>query len=541
MRNNFYINNLEKELKTMRQYERNMDVLFRRAKGETLKSIGNDYGITRERTRQIESVPKKKILKYLSSVENELLEDLAENGFIYDEKALDFFGKKYYLIIKYVIFDNKNSTTFNDNHYYNVKINNKIIYFKNNDELFHLLTNVPSEYFIERNKIYQLKEKIENFGVKNLTNEDIESIFISWNYKKSKEYFYKKNIGIAEAILLITSQDKYKNGIRNNESSASFRELVDIIQNDFKLNVSLKSIKSAISTNLYLWGKSNYINEKFIQYDPKIFEIINNYFEKQIKRQIAYGPLFEKLEKDLKKYTNANNQYRLHGLIEFANKKQFLNLLTSKNYVSTKKILSAEDNFNALSEFLFKKKKPISTNEILNNFPSFNEESIRQAMVYHPEIVKYSSDTFMNINAINFTQGEKEIIKDVSDEVKFFNYVNTKKMFSIIKEKHPNVLKKTFAKTAKAFDFAIKNIMEELGYTCCQPHCLKDYDKKTIDNKDAIYEIFKNTEEKLTKDEFARKISEIMLSDKFNVIVVIDKLIQDKKIKEVNNILKIVS
>jgi len=52
--------------------ERQKEFLRRRLEGQTLEQIGNEFGISRERVRQIGEVIKKKLHKNLSSRESKL-------------------------------------------------------------------------------------------------------------------------------------------------------------------------------------------------------------------------------------------------------------------------------------------------------------------------------------------------------------------------------------------------------------------------------------------------------------------------------------
>lgn len=494
---------LIKNIKEVLSDDRRLDVFMLRSSGATLQEIGDKYNITRERVRQIINVPSKKIIKIIQENNDFLIKEITVNNVVDNNKAVLFFTEDLWQIIKYILIE-----LSNDSGGWGYISENDILFYGYED-LVRFIKNVDiSERIIDSSYIHNFTIGVVSTGFSDWENKDTIKFFEkhSFIYNKDEDILFPSNISMRDAILYITSKPEYKNGISIRKEDNDIVELNNIIVNCFNIEPeSLKALSSRVSSLLYVWGKKTYINSDFIKYDTFAKDKIVGFLKKHSGKQVLYRKLFSSIAKDITGHTNAQNEDQLHGLILYMIKKENLDIVAKKYYISYNEdgLKKSKDYFFSIYEFLLKKGRPVTIEEIKKSLPLVSKKSIDSSKMYYPQIVSYNSGYFMNTDAIKYTNGDKDIIKDIlkKQSYEFLDYVNVHSVFKEASELHPNVVKKTMADNPRSFGVAIKNVAAEAGYNYKFPHFVKELDE-SISKKSIAIEYIKRNNNKVKKESF---------------------------------------
>lgn len=496
------------QIKEMLSNPRELEVIRLRSEGKTLNEIGKLHNITRERIRQIERSPFNKIKSLINDNLDDILKASLKNNVVIDTDSFnDLFGE-YDLIVKYVLFGNKENNLKHGlfNICYCRPLNLMFIYNKN---LYNKLSVDNIDVF-EKSEVNNFTKEIQKYGISTWTNDDTKELFLSNGFEESKKAFFRGDINIGDAIRYISLKEEFSNGIKvgkgdiSDKDSVSIEEMCKELSDYFLLKPSsTASLSARVSDVLFIWDKSTYVNEAFIEYDPVLIEKIEDFCKKSKGKQFSYLSLYKYFKDDIEKYSNCKNHNALHGLLDLAKSKDETTLGTSRHYVSYDEdgFVLAEEHYKALYDFLLEKGQPVSINEIKKKFPLVTNSSVRRAKTYFPAIVNYNNGYLMNIDSIKYTKGETENIIDAMNNIAsdYFSYINMNNLYDYIKGNHPNILKKTFARDAKSFALAINNIITDVGYQYRYPHFTKGLDKSEISKETIMLEVIKNKE--MTKSE----------------------------------------
>ena len=76
-----------------------------------------------------------------------------------------------------------------------------------------------------------------------------------------------------------------------------------------------------------------------------------------------------------------------------------LDLISLRYYICKKetKELQSKGFFAKFADYLLEKKVPVEIDEILSNFDGWSEMYLKYSMLYFPEIVQWSKNTYFNL------------------------------------------------------------------------------------------------------------------------------------------------
>ena len=488
---------------------RSYNIIKLRADGQTLDNIGSLYSITRERVRQIESIPKKAISDWFMSRSDELIGEISNKDTIDEEKAICIFGKDRWKIIKYVL---KVSSKNND---FPLKYSDKM-------KTFYIGNTTMSDVLGQ--ELLKLQTVNDIQCIEEITSALNKAGFQFWNNEKTKialeengysvqcekNIVFKNTITIADGILYLTSQDEYKDGL-DIKDSEHVNVLLEKLNTYFNIKASPgKSFLTRIQEVLMLTGRGNYMNACFLEIGDTLIKEIDTYIKNMDELRIPYESLFKILNSDILKYSNIDNKYFLHGAIkELCKNKKLEYCRPARYYLFKKKAKKAtsKDFFSQFNDFILEKGKPVSTQEAKAAFPDWPNSYFGYAMSYFDNLVKWDSNHYFNVGLISLSSKDVDYIENalnVCSQNKY-NYTNAYIVLNYIKQDNPNMLKTMLISNYAQLFNAIKNIAENAGYACNRPHFSKD--GSVSDVKDLIRKMIGNSKE-VNKSDIVKELYE---------------------------------
>jgi len=349
-------------------------ILNMRAEGFTLDQIGQQYGKTRERIRQIEAKARRKF-EHWDSCNKIILKisALLNSKNVIESKEivslLENYGEEFIYLLK-------NS----EQNYYRYFSDIDSFIIEENGELDHALLIVQSLPDIIDNDDVLLfsKKTYEEHGI----SEDIFKAAINFKYKTSGKIFYKITLTTTKIYLYII-QKYYPNGIFLYDRDV-IKEFRTKICNEFgEVNIAAndRALRARVADNCIMCDKGKYMIKKKSYISDELLSEILSYIENEKKSVIMLNSIFVLFENSL--FVNGiNNRYFLQGIL--------------KEYLS--------DKYSFTRDYLFKDKNMSSFyNEVINYICKFD----------YPITKKQINDAFPGITEIvlSFSVGDENIVK----------------------------------------------------------------------------------------------------------------------------------
>lgn len=396
---------LKKEYYTFKWYDKeienlfknckqnHLEVIFKRVKGYTLEEIGNEYNITRERVRQIESGCLKKfkqkfpiqlweyINKNLQKEKIIFIDDLPIKNKFYKKFLTYYFNK-----IKAKFFDKVlNAFSYKDyNTFFNELLKLKPILSK--DEL--KLPDKLIDLFISQNLIKKIDNRffINKFRTKREKIEFIISLF-------------PQGIAVRRDFELIKEQIKKFFPEYESEDERNIIAPIDISDKiilwDWGVYIHIDNIKEVLNANFE--EILEYLHETLEQNSPINLQECFDEFKEELSQKKIY------------------NKYALHSILKIKFPEEF-------TYLGSPWIAKKDENSNSLIESLnkiFLDNQTMSINEVVNVLKTSKIRAKalldRSKSIIQIDTYRYKHINYILIDKDLFNEIENFILNKVSE------------------------------------------------------------------------------------------------------------------------------
>lgn len=494
------------------------------SKPKTLEEIGTEFGVTRERIRQIETKTIDKIKEFVTK--KEMLLTMFFNILRKNNKIIELSDINKYIqntdissVISLIyILSNIDECSFNMDYC--------CLYDSNYS--FEDLINERLNTF----PIYLSEEQAKSYT-------DVDELIFKKNYRKYQNIYLRNDL-LHRDLYLSVIKNNFPNGYRTN-SEDDYNKLKDIIINkigQLEEFPAQRSISAMISRDLNMiqCDEGTYIEIKNIDDIPDdlVQRIIDYIFEN--KPVVYYNSIFKKFKNDLLKY-NINNQFLLKGLIDrklpdgFFTKRDYISIGDKEvcPYDRIIEIIKSFDNFFTINNL--RKEMPGVEDYVFYN-------------VLYPEkengLIFLDNKKFIYRDKIIINDADKDKLKTIIDELfKILNsdVITVRKVYARIKLMEKDYSINLGIKNYSYYDlFSIINVLFPNDYYYSRPFISLNPDvsstrEELLKNHLTKYNSFTNTDVKeyLTKMNAGNIYSYLMFMDSMSdnyVQVDLDKMVK---------------
>lgn len=298
-----------------------IDILYRR-QTETLDAIGQTYGLTRERVRQIEKF--KGIDVFNEYYLDNLSADKKNLIFIFPKKAEVFplsLMKDKLSAVNYLVYRNlmEYISYAGDAKYYrdiDAVVENKDTY----EFLISMFDEIIGNYFRSadyEDVISECLESLEVYGV----NRDTVSVYIDNNYKNKQNVYIKNSFKFSKAVMTETIVKEYfDKGFHfsdmdqiNEFNSYCMKEFGIILFPDEEKDPTHHILQAVLQRcNVRLIDRGTYIHaSKAVDLPPELLIKIISYLNSK-RRAVGYANIFDTFKPELEEI-GITNKYALQG------------------------------------------------------------------------------------------------------------------------------------------------------------------------------------------------------------------------------------
>ena len=366
---------------------REFDIICWRVKGVTLLETGKNFGLTRERVRQIEiswfnkfltkSLELKKIFQFLLAFADKkftlTIDDMKKFIDPFDASVLWYVAPK----TDFITFD---------------KEMNALIFHDGND--------FDEEQLVKDEKTFNAT--IEKLAAEKNLPAGLMKVKLAKFFKHSGNFFYRNSLQVTFKFSYILKEkfpDGYKIADRNFYSQFMYY-MKELFDDDTPYTPH--NIDATLARTSVLCGRGKYIHPDFLNVPPEIMERVKDFIDASDRTSISFKELFLSL-KDIFVGTQITNQYFLQGAIRFY----------KLPYTLRKDYLSKSDENDMSKEFddFIKKRGKVSIKEIRKHFIAFKNFNIVFLMNNCPDVMRIEEGIYMHASLLNVQEGECEPLK----------------------------------------------------------------------------------------------------------------------------------
>lgn len=419
----------EEYLNSLKDRGRVEDILMLRCHHSTLEEIGNIYGITRERIRQIEAMAVKKF-KIWEKNHNFLAKVAAECGCcsVVPFKLIYDFLQDYSEIVIYML------RLVNSSQYY-VDLGLKIIVRDDFDYSVRIQKYVDMlpEVFNVRELSLWMQELPEQIP------EDVLVRAVELQYHLTGDTYHRSRLSVGlmcEHVLKMY----YPNGLHiyDEQEIESFRNYIYQDYGDVKMSDTNRALVARISDVGVLCGRGRYKSKQDKYLSPILCENIRKYIDNSAESIFLINTLYAVFEDDLRD-EGVDNKYYLQGILReiFGDRYYF-----RRDYLS--KDANLTSIYSAIVSFIKKSSASVTKAEIFEAFQGLTEIVLNLA-TSDPEVLNYFG-SYIHVDNIKLYDEDYAYVKEIAHKLlSKFDVLHSKDFFDYMNADNSEFIERTGA------------------------------------------------------------------------------------------------
>lgn len=373
-----------------------LDVLAERAKGNTLEQVGNIFGVTRERIRQIESKGLRFILAWdgKNKISKLIRMRYSRQGFISSEELINTFGKYGNVM----------------NHYYK-SIDSRLIRFERDYDGFVVCDEDifrEVQYYVDSLPDIIHVSDIDSFEGDRYPKELLRREILS-QYKLTGDVYHRSRLTMTSVYSdILRSEYPYGIHVYDDRELNTFRKKVEEKYGDIKLSSTNRALGVRIADIGVLCGRGIYRPKQKQYITQELSDKIYEYLVNGDLPAVLTNTIFAVFEDELVEQ-GIDNKYFLQGIIRE---------LYGNKFIFRRDYIIKDANFTNISsaviDFVSKSNVPISKREIYAKFPGITEIVINLSMSDSRILNLFGS--YIATKNIELEDDEIEYLKEVADK-----------------------------------------------------------------------------------------------------------------------------
>lgn len=481
-----------------------------RANQKTLQEIADNYGLTRERVRQIES----KFFKEFAPLFGSLVEQhMTHNtlSYITTQDVLEFFDDD--------AFDTVIMYTLKESHSLEY-LSFADMFIKKQSEAqdtVKRLSRLTDEFIGEDGinffeSLPQIEEMLNN------SNFGFISADAYLNYLiESGAHFYgdlvflKKQTYAKLCLMLIAKHFKDGISLSSDEDMNSLRELFHAEYGEYNLPEQNRAIGARLSEHLILCDRGKAKLIEYINFDQSVIEDIKNYIDTSPLKTLYFTEIFNEFEGVLAFTSDITNYHGLHGLLAYLYRDEYefsRDCITKKNAEGTSLSLS-----DRIVMFILEKGRAITRNEIKQKIGGLSDIMLVNAINGSKKLLQWDYNSFNAQGNLKINAEDSNVISEILEEIfaQFKGYCSDRLIFEKINNQYPEFLSRNGIENATNLFYVLQNILGE-KYQFSRPHiCQKDTVDSLTTKNIALYLL--GTTQQISRREFMQIAKDVYWSE----------------------------
>ncbi len=471
---------------------REFDIYIERANNKTLQVIADDYGITRERVRQIESKFYREFSPLLTSIVEQYM--IRNNlSYITMQEVLDFFDDNAYdTVIVYLLKQSGSLEylSFADMFVLKKQGDMKSIESKLWKIADELIGDAGISFF---DRLPQIEEMLNASGLGFVSAYSFLNYLIEIGAHFYGDFVFLSRQSYARLCMILIGK-YYKDGI-NLYSDDDINKLRMIFHNefgDYDLPEQNRAIAARLSGFLITCdrGKAKLIEN--INYDKSVIEDIKNYIDKSPYKKLYFTEIFNEFEGVLAFTSDITNYHGLHGLLVY---------LYHDEYEFTKDCIvkiNGEGTLLSLSEridlFISNKGRAVTRDEIKQEIRGLSDIMLFNAVNSSNNLLQWDYNCYNSLNNLTIKSNDKDLLSEILEDVffHFMGYCSDGLAFEKVKKHYPEFISINGISTPTNLFYVLQSILSN-SYRFSRPHICKNSFIDPINTKNVALHLLGET------------------------------------------------
>lgn len=462
-------NKLLNEQKGNREFRIYID----RANKKTLQEIADNYGLTRERVRQIES----KFFRQFSPFFGALVEQhMLENNlsYILTQDVLEFFDDdEFDTVIMYTLKDSSalEYLSFADMFIRKNSAEQDTI-SKLRELTFDLIGEDGIHFF---DSLPLIEEMLNDSGLDFISTDAFLNYLFEINAHFYGDFVFLQRQPYVKLCLILINK-YFKDGIALH-SDDDINRLREYVKTDFGASVELPAQNRAISARLFDHliscdrGMAKTIEN--VHFEQSVIEDIKRYIDSSELKTLFFSEIFNEFEGVLAFTSDITNYHGLHGILSYLYREEYdfsRDTLTKKN--STANSLSLADR---VILFIKEKARPVSRTEIKQKIGGISDMMLMTAIYNSRDLIQWDYNSFYAFDCLQITDDEKTKLQDIIEEQFLIhkNYCSDRLAYEQAKKELPDFVSKNGIENSTNLFYVLQNIFKE-SFQFSRPHICKN-------------------------------------------------------------------
>lgn len=466
---------------------REFDIYVDRANKKTLQEIADNYGLTRERVRQIES----KFFKDFAPLFGSLVEQhMIQNNLSYitTQDVLDFFDDDAFdTVIMYTL---KESYSLEYLSFADIFIK-KQTETQNTEERLKKITDdfIGDEGINFFESLSQIEEMLNAANLEFISTDAFLNYLIERGSYFYGDFVFLRKQPYAKLCQLLIAKH-FKDGIflHFEEDINKLRKLFnEEYGSDYNLPEKNRALSARLSECLIMCdrGKAKLIEN--INFEQSIIDDVKNYIDSSPLKTLYFSEIFKEFEGVLAFTSDITNYHGLHGLLAYLYRDEYE---FSKDCIT--KINGKGKSLN-LSErialFIVEKGRAVTRNEIKQNIGGLSDIMLFSAINNSNKLLQWDYNSFNAQDNLFINSDDKTVLSELIEEIfaEFKGYCSDRLIFEKLKLQYPDFISRNNIENATNLFYVLQNILND-KYQFSRPHICRNNTVDSLTTKNiAVY------------------------------------------------------
>ena len=477
-------------------------IYLRRAEGNTLQEIGEEYNLTRERVRQQCSKVERAIMPMILALAQGL-EDANSDHYIKEDQVLSVFDNDDY--DKIFIFTLRNASSYD---FVGGIFFNKDYYSCAEYDLIGIVGDIVGEGINLFDEIERIESALDSAGYGFMDADDFLNIVIEFNYYLYGDYIVKNKKSYAFLCAQIV-EDCFPDGIKYEDKDIDrLRSLAKERFGDIDLPDNDRSLWTRLCTYLVQCGRSTYISPKKIFVDKELMEEIKSYVDRSPLSEIFFKEIFAEFEGILTMTTNIDNASFLHGVFVYCYPHEYV---YSRDSLSKRDSEETKSLSSRIREVLVEAGQPLRKDEIISQFQGLAESVLLNAIIHSEDIMQWEYNYYNCMGNIKRSEGAERTLKTTLEGLLDDNqgYCSESMLYVATKDKLRDYFDKNKICNAQNL-FYLTYMLFDGEFSFRRPHIATTGRFKSLNVKDILIDLL-GSPDRLNYDSFMNLTSKLMI------------------------------
>ena len=466
---------------------REFDIYVDRANKKTLQEIAHNYGLTRERVRQIEA----KFFKEFSPLFGSLVEQhMVQNNLSYitTQDVLDFFDDDAFdTVIMYTL---KESYSLEYLSFADIFIK-KQTETQNTEERLKKITDdfIGDEGINFFESLSQIEEMLNTANLEFISTDAFLNYLIERGSYFYGDFVFLRKQPYAKLCQLLIAKH-FKDGIflYSEEDINKLRKLFnEEYGGDYNLPEQNRAISARLSECLIMCdrGKAKLIEN--INFEQSIIDDVKNYIDSSPLKTLYFSEIFNEFEGVLAFTSDITNYHGLHGLLAYLYRDEYE---FSRDCITK---INGEGKSLNLSErialFIVEKGRAVTRNEIKQKIGGLSDIMLFSAINNSNKVLQWDYNSFNAQDNLFINSDDKTILSELIEEIfaEFKGYCSDRLIFDKLKHHYPDFISRNRIENATNLFYVLQNILND-KYQFSRPHICRNNTVDSLTTKNiAIY------------------------------------------------------